>query len=151
VICEADEAQSRAWHKKMIGYVEEILQSLAIPYRLLQCCTGDLGPKNADMVDVESWMPGRGPVKDGVPQGEYGETHSASRLYDFQCRRLNMRYRPGGAGGKGETTFCHSLNNTVLASPRFLIPLLENHQNADGSITIPPALRPYMGGRERIG
>lgn len=151
VICEADEAQSRAWHKKMIGFVEEILQSLAIPYRLLQCCTGDLGPKNADMVDIESWMPGRGPVKDGVPQGEYGETHSASRLYDFQCRRLNMRYRPGGAGGKGETVFCHSLNNTVLASPRFLIPLLENHQTADGSVTIPPALRPYMGGRERIG
>jgi seryl-tRNA synthetase len=152
VICRADEAESRAWHKRMIGFVEEILQSLGIPYRLLQCCTGDLGPKNADMVDIESWMPGRGAEdKGGRPSGAYGETHSASRLYDYQCRRLNMRYRAGGAGGKGETTFCHSLNNTVLASPRVLIPILENFQNADGSVTIPPPLRPYMAGRERIG
>lgn len=151
VICKADEAESRAWHKTMIGYVEELLQSLGIPYRLLQCCTGDLGVKNADMVDIESWMPGRGEVRDGVPTGAYGETHSASRLYDYQCRRLNMRYRAGGAAGKGETVFCHSLNNTVIASPRVLIPLLENHQNADGSVTIPAPLRPYMGGREKIG
>ncbi len=142
VICKADEAESRAWHKKMLGFVEELLQSLEIPYRLLQCCTGDLGPKNADMIDVESWMPGRD--KDGG----YGETHSASRLYDFQCRRLNMRYK--GADGKG-TVFCHSLNNTVAASPRLMIPILENHQQADGSIRIPAALRPYMGGKERIG
>jgi seryl-tRNA synthetase len=152
VICKADEAESRQWHKTMIGYVEAILQSLAIPHRLLQCCTADLGPKNADMVDIESWMPGRGTVsKDGATSGAYGETHSASRLYDYQCRRLNMRYRPGGQAGKGDTVFCHSLNNTVLASPRFLIPLLENHQNADGSITIPEPLRPYMGGRSKIG
>ncbi len=160
IICKADEQESRRWHKTMIGYVEELLQSMGIPYRLLQCCTGDLGVKNADMIDIESWMPGRGTLRaraasEGrgpeVPTGDYGETHSASRLYDFQCRRLNMRYRPGGESGKGETTFCHSLNNTVLASPRFLIPLLENWQNADGSVTIPPVLRPYMGGQERIG
>ncbi len=152
VICKADESESRRWHKTMIGYVESLLQSLRIPYRLLQCCTGDLGPKNADMVDIESWMPGRGEVgKDGVPTGAYGETHSASRLYDYQCRRLNMRYRAGGAGGRGDTVICHSLNNTVLASPRVLIPLLENHQNADGSVTIPEVLRPYMGGRSKIG
>jgi len=152
VICKADEQESRRWHKTMIGYVESLLQSLGLPYRLLQCCTGDLGPKNADMVDVECWMPGRGSVdKAGRSRGEYGETHSASRLYDYQCRRLNMRYRPNGEGGKGETTFCHSLNNTVLASPRILIPLLEIHQNQDGTVTIPAPLRPYMGGRERIG
>lgn len=151
VIGKADHAESRLWHRRMIEYVEEILQSLLIPYRLLQCCTGDLGPKNADMVDIESWMPGRGePGPDGRPMGAYGETHSASRLYDYQCRRLNMRYRAGGAAGKGETVFCHSLNNTVIASPRVLIPLLENHQNADGSVTIPEALRPYMGGRAKI-
>jgi seryl-tRNA synthetase len=152
VICRADEAESRAWHRKMIGFVEEILRALEIPHRLLQCCTGDLGPKNADMIDVESWMPGRGEIgADGVPSGAFGETHSASRLYDYQCRRLNMRYRPGGEGaGKGETTFCHSLNNTVLASPRFLIPVLELYQNADGSVTVPAALRPYMNGKERI-
>jgi seryl-tRNA synthetase len=152
VICRADEAESRAWHKRMLGYVEEILRALEIPHRLLQCCTADLGPKNADMIDIESWMPGRGPLDaTGRPTGAFGETHSASRLYDFQCRRLNMRYRTGGEGGKGETVFCHSLNNTVLASPRVLIPLIEIHQNQDGSITIPAALRPYMGGREKIG
>lgn len=151
VICRADQQESRRWHKQMIGYVEELLQSLEIPYRLIQCCTGDLGVKNADMVDIESWMPGRGtPDKDGRPAGAYGETHSASRLYDFQCRRLNMRYRPGGDAGKGETTFCHSLNNTVLASPRFLIPLLEIHQQKDGSVRVPEALRKYLGGAERI-
>jgi seryl-tRNA synthetase len=152
VICKADEAESRRWHKTMLGYVEEILQQIGLPYRLLQCCTGDLGPKNADMVDVECWMPGRGDALPGGGfSGAYGETHSASRLYDFQCRRLNMRYRAGGAAGKGETLFCHSLNNTVLASPRFLIPLLEMNQNADGSVTIPAVLRPYMNGQERIG
>ncbi|MDX2115305.1 MAG: serine--tRNA ligase [Planctomycetota bacterium] len=151
VICRADEAESRAWHRRMIGIVEELLQALEIPYRLLQCCTGDLGVKNADMVDIESWMPGRGDIVDGAPAGAFGETHSASRLYDYQCRRLSMRYRPGGAAGKGPTTFCHSLNNTVIASPRVLIPILENHQNADGSVTVPPVLRPHMGGLERIG
>ncbi len=148
VICKADEAESRAWHKKMIGFVEELLQSLELPHRLLQCCTGDLGVKNADMIDIESWMPGRGDIgKDGRPQGAYGETHSASRLYDYQCRRLNMRYRDA----HGKTVHCHSLNNTVLASPRVLIPILEIHQQADGSVSIPQALRPYMGGSERIG
>lgn len=147
VICKADEAESRRWHQEMIGYVEELLQGLGLPYRLLQCCAGDLGQKNADMIDVECWMPSRGEES----QGDWGETHSASRLYDFQCRRLNLRYRQGGAQGKGATTFCHSLNNTVLASPRFLIPLIEVHQNADGSITIPEVLRPYMNGQATIG
>jgi seryl-tRNA synthetase len=152
VICKADEQESRRWHKTMISFVEEILQALELPYRLLQCCTGDLGPKNADMIDIESWMPGRGEAKEGqAPTGAYGETHSASRLYDYQCRRLNMRYRPGGEQGKGDTTFCHSLNNTVLASPRILIPLLEMHQTRDGGVSVPAALRPYMNGRDRIG
>lgn len=152
VICRADETESRAWHKKMIGFVEQFLQSLDLPYRLLQCCTADLGVKNADMIDLECWMPGRGEIDDnGVPAGDFGETHSASRLYDYQCRRLNMRYREGGEAGQGPTTFCHSLNNTVAASPRILIPILENHQNADGSVTIPEVLRPYMNGIEKIG
>ncbi len=152
VICRADVQESRQWHQTMLGFVETLLQRLELPYRLLQCCTGDLGPKNASMIDVECWMPGRGEAgPDGKPAGAFGETHSASRLYDFQCRRLNTRYRAGGASGKGETVFCHSLNNTVLASPRTLIPLLEIHQTADGGVAIPPALRPYMGGRERIG
>ncbi len=99
------------------------------------------------MIDVEGWMPGRGAEdEDGHPLGAYGETHSASRLYDYQCRRLNMRYR----GDDGKTVFCHSLNNTVAASPRILIPIVELYQNKDGSITVPAALRPYMNGQERI-
>ena len=148
VICRADEAESRAWHEKMIAIVEELLQQLELPYRLMQCCTGDLGPKNADMIDIECWMPSRGEVDEhGRPEGAYGETHSASRLYDYQCRRLNLRYR----GEDRKTVFCHSLNNTVIASPRILIPIVELYQNADGTITIPEALRPYMNGRERIG
>lgn len=151
VITKNDEQDSRAWHKRMIGFVETFLQSLELPYRLLQCCTADLGVKNADMVDIESWMPGRGEVQDGVPTGAYGETHSASRLYDYQCRRLNMRYRAGGEAGKGTTAFCHSLNNTVAASPRLMIPILEMHQQADGTVRVPEPLRRYMGGMERIG
>jgi seryl-tRNA synthetase len=152
IIDVADERKSRDHHRAMMGFVETLLQRLGLPYRLLQCCTGDLGVKNADMVDIECWMPGRGAVgQDGVPAGEFGETHSASRLYDFQCRRLNMRYRPGGETGQGPTAFCYSLNNTVAASPRILIPLLEMHQNADGSVSIPEPLRPYMNGRAKIG
>ena len=148
VVCRADEAESREHHAAMIGIVEELLQALELPYRLLQCCTGDLGMKNADMIDIECWIPGRGGEDDaGRPSGEFGETHSASRLYDFQCRRLNLRYR----GEDGKTVFCHSLNNTVVASPRILIPILEMHQQADGTVRIPEPLRPYMDGQEVIG
>lgn len=148
VVCRADDAESRQWHKTMIESVELILQSFGLPYRLLQCCTGDLGVKNEDMIDIESWMPGRGDVgADGVPTGAYGETHSASRLADYQCRRLNLRYRDES----GKMTFAYALNNTVIASPRVLIPILEMHQNKDGTVTVPAPLRPYMGGIERIG
>ena len=148
VVCRADDAESREHHAAMIGIVEELLQALELPYRLLQCCTGDLGQKNADMIDIECWIPGRGEDDaSGRPSGEFGETHSASRLYDFQCRRLNLRYR----GENGKTVFCHSLNNTVVASPRILIPILEMHQQADGTIRIPEALQPFMGGQTTIG
>ncbi len=148
VVCEANDAQSRAWHAQMIETVETILQSFKLPYRLLQCCTGDLGVKNEDMIDIESWMPGRGEIGlDGSPQGAFGETHSASRLRDFQCRRLNLRYKDA----QGKTQFAFALNNTVIASPRVLIPILEMHQQADGSIIVPPVLRPYMGGIGQIG
>jgi seryl-tRNA synthetase len=148
VVCRADEAESRGWHRHMLESVEMILQSLGLPYRLLQCCTGDLGVKNEDMVDVECWMPGRGePGPDGTPTGAYGETHSASRLGDFQCRRLNLRYRDEN----GKPVFAYALNNTVAASPRILIPLLEIHQRKDGTVAIPEPLRPYVGGRESIG
>ncbi len=152
IIDVADESTSRQHHKDMMGFVESLLKALKLPHRLLQCCTGDLGVKNADMIDIECWMPGRGDADEsGTPLGEFGETHSASRLYDYQCRRLNMRYRQGGEGGKGSTTFCHSLNNTVAASPRILIPILEMYQNEDGSITVPEALVPYMNGQTKVG
>ncbi len=148
VICRADETESRRWHETMLGIAETLIQRLELPHRLVQCCTGDLGTKNADMIDIECWMPGRGEEDpDGRPVGAWGETHSASRLYDYQCRRLNLRYR----AADGKTVFCHSLNNTVIASPRILIPILEIYQNADGSVTVPEALRPYMNGKERIG
>ena len=158
VICEADEKTSRDWHTRMIGFVESLLQNLGLPYRLLQCCTGDLGPKNADMIDLECWMPSRAAdglgaaetAADAAGSGGWGETHSASRLYDYQTRRLNLRYRdPEDPKGK-KTRFCHSLNNTVAASPRLLIPILELYQNADGSVTVPQVLRPYMNQQEKI-
>lgn len=151
VICRADEAESRQWHGKMIAFVEELLRRLGLPYRLLQCCTGDLGPKNADMIDLECWMPsradGRGADEPGGDPG-WGETHSASRLYDYQCRRLGIRYKDPESG---QNLVAHSLNNTVAASPRILIPIVEMYQNPDGTITIPEVLRPYMAGQEVIG
>jgi seryl-tRNA synthetase len=137
VLCAADKDESKRWQKTMLSYSEEILKRLELPYRLMQCCTGDLGPKNASMIDVEAWMPSR---------QAYSETHSASRLYDFQARRCNIRYKTAD----GKVQFVHTLNNTVIATPRILIPILENHQNADGSVTIPAALRGYMGGMEQI-
>jgi len=145
VICRNDVEESKKWHKEMLSYSEEVLKRLKLPYRVIQCCTGDLGVKNASMMDVETWMPSRFDGKN--PASGYGETHSASRLYEFQARRLNLRYK----GADGKLRFVHTLNNTVVASPRILIPILENYQNADGTITVPDALRPHMGGRERIG
>jgi seryl-tRNA synthetase len=144
VICKNDVAESKRWHKEMLGYSEEILRRLKLPYRVIQCCTGDIGVKNASMMDIETWMPSRYDGKNSA--SGYGETHSASRLYEFQARRLNLRYK----AADGKIRFVHTLNNTVVASPRILIPILENYQNADGSITIPEVLRPHMNGRDRI-
>lgn len=145
VVCRNDVEESKRWHREMLGYSEELLKRLNLPYRVIQCCAGDIGVKNAAMFDVETWMPSReDPAKS---DSGYGETHSASRLYEFQARRLNLRY----TDADGKKRFCHTLNNTVVASPRILIPILENYQNEDGSVTVPDVLRPYMGGRERIG
>jgi seryl-tRNA synthetase len=118
---------------------EHILQQLGLPYRVVQNCTGDMGQGKWRMYDIETWMPSR---------KEYGETHSGSALKDFQSRRLNLRYRKQG---EKQPTFCYTLNNTAIACPRILIALLENYQNADGSVNIPVPLRGYMGGKERIG
>ena len=137
IICRNDRDESIRRHNEILANSEQVLQRLNLPYRIMQCCTGDLGPKNASMMDIETWMPSR---------NAYGETHSASRLYDFQARRCNLRYRTAD----GKVHYCHTLNNTVIASPRILIPLLELYQNKDGSVAIPEALQPYMGGLKNI-
>ena len=133
VIGPADEAWSREEHERMLGHATDLMDLLALPYRVVNVCTGDLGQGQVQKFDIETWMPSR---------GGYGETHSASRFHDFQSRRLNLRYRPEGVG---KPQFCHTLNNTVVASPRVLIALLENYQQEDGSVLVPEALQPYMG------
>lgn len=137
VIGENDEAKSIAYHQEILANSEAVLQALNLPYRVVNVCTGDLGRGQVQKFDIETWMPSR---------NSFGETHSASRFYEFQARRMNLRYRTA----KKQNLYCHTLNNTVIASPRVLIPILELYQNADGSVTIPEVLRPYMGNRERI-
>ena len=121
----------------MVANAKEILQMLRLPYRVVEICTGDMGLAKYRMYDIETYMPSR---------GGYCETHSASNLLDFQARRLNLRYRDQ----KGKVKFCVTMNNTVIASPRILIPLMELNQNADGSVNIPLALQDYMHGKKCI-
>lgn len=137
VLCENNIEVSERILQEITGHAEEILQLLELPYRVMSVCTGDMSQKTYKQYDIETWMPSR---------QAYGETHSSSNVLDFQARRSNIRYRDA----EGKLQFCHTLNNTAVASPRILIPLLENHQHEDGSITIPKALRPYMGGIERL-
>lgn len=137
VLCEASAEASEQLLQEITANAEELLQKLELPYRVVAVCTGDMSQKTYKQYDIETWMPSR---------GAYGETHSSSNLLDFQARRSNIRYRDA----EGKLRYCHTLNNTAVASPRILIPLLENHQQADGSIVIPKALRPYMNGMERI-
>ncbi|GIP07159.1 serine--tRNA ligase [Paenibacillus lautus] len=137
VLCEASTEASELLLQEITANAEELLQKLELPYRVVAVCTGDMSQKTYKQYDIETWMPSR---------GAYGETHSSSNLLDFQARRSNIRYRDA----EGKLRYCHTLNNTAVASPRILIPLLENHQQPDGSILIPKALRPYMNGMERI-
>lgn len=137
IICKNDIEESKRFHRDILQNAEDVLQALELPYRVVNVCSGDLGQGQVQKFDIETWMPSR---------KSYGETHSASRFYEFQSRRLKLRYRDGAK----KVHFCHTLNNTVIASPRVLIPVLELYQNADGTVTIPKALRPYMGNRERI-
>ena len=136
VICKADEAESREFHQSILKNSETVLQGMGLPYRVVNVCSGDLGQGQAQKFDIECWMPSRG----------WGETHSASRFYEFQSRRLDLRYRDED----GKLQYCHTLNNTVIATPRVLIPILENNQQADGSIRIPEVLVPYMAGKTEI-
>lgn len=138
VVCANSAEESNKYHEEILANAEAVMRALELPYRVVNVCTGDLGRGQAKKYDIEAWMPSR---------GNYCETHSASKFYEFQARRMNLRYKDAGSK---KNLFCHTLNNTVIASPRILIPILELYQNADGSVTIPQVLRPYMNGKERI-
>ncbi len=134
VICKPEE--SREWFEKLYSYTVELFVSMQIPVRTLECCSGDLADLKYKSVDVEAWSP---------RQKKYFEVGSCSNLTDAQARRLGIRYKTE----KGNR-FAHTLNNTVVAPPRMLIALIENHLNEDGSVDIPEVLRKYMGGKEKI-
>ena len=134
VVCEPEE--SYEWYNKMWSYTVELFRSLDIPVRTLECCSGDLADLKSKSVDVEAWSP---------RQKKYFEVGSCSNLTDAQSRRLGIRIKDDNGN-----YFAHTLNNTVVASPRMLIAFLENNYNTDGSINIPVVLRPYMGGLEKI-
>jgi seryl-tRNA synthetase len=138
IVDAADAEKSLAHHHAIVRNAEDVLQALQLPYRVVNVCGGDLGAPQVQKFDIETWMPSR---------KAYGETHSASRFHEFQARRLNMRYRDE----QGTVRVCHTLNNTVAASVRMLIALIENHQRADRTVWVPEPLRPYLGGRETIG
>lgn len=138
VIDVADAERSKQHHAAILGNAEEVCQALGLCYRVVNVCGGDLGQAQVQKFDIESWMPSR---------GGFGETHSASRFHDFQARRLDLRYRDA----EGKVQFCHTLNNTVAASTRMLIALLENHQTASGQVSVPEPLRPYLQGRAILG
>jgi seryl-tRNA synthetase len=138
VLCEADETVSASIHAELLANAEHLLQSLELPYRVVECATGDMGLGKIRMHDIECWVPS---------QSQYRETHSCSSLGDWQARRANLRYRDAG----GTLRYAYTLNNTAIATPRILVMLLENHQLDDGRVYLPPILRPYLGGRESIG
>jgi seryl-tRNA synthetase len=129
---------SAAEHERMVGAAESILQALQLPYRKMLLCTGDMGASARRTYDLEVWLPG---------QGLYREISSCSQCGDWQARRMNARYRPEGEKG---TAFVHTLNGSGLAVGRTLVAVLENYQEADGSVIVPEALRPYMGSIEKL-
>ena len=139
VICKNDAAESEKWHKKLLEISEEVLRDLELPYQVLEVCTGDMGAPKYRQYDLEAWVP---------TQQVYRETHSCSNITEWQARRTNLRYRDNE---EGKVKYVHTLNNTGIATPRALVPLMENHQQADGSVKIPVKLRPYMMGKEFIG
>lgn len=132
VLCKADVVEGDKWLEEMREIAESLLQDLKLPYRVLNICTGDMGAGKYKMYDIETWMPSR---------KDFGETHSDSNLTDWQARRLNIKYK----AADGKIKHVYTLNNTVIASPRILIAILENYQQKDGSIIVPEALRPYVG------
>jgi seryl-tRNA synthetase len=137
IICEGNHEESVRWHEALLANAEKVMQGLKIPYHVVVNCTGDLGQGQVKKYDIEAWVPS---------ENKYRETHSISYFHDFQTRRLNLKYKDLD----GKSKLAHSLNGTALASPRILVPLIENYQQADGSILVPEVLRPYLGGREVI-
>ena len=136
VICRPEDAWD--WFARLLENAEDMLRELSLPYRVMVNSTGDMGRGKVLMYDIECWVPS---------EGRYRETHSCSYLGDWQARRSNLRYR----AEDGKLHFPHTLNNTGLATPRILVPLLENHQLADGRVTVPQVLRPYLGGKALLG
>lgn len=132
LLVKNDHQESVKWHEEITKNSEEILQALGIPYRVVALCSRELGRAHVKTYDIESWIPS---------EGRYRETHSSSYYHDFQTRRLGIRYKDAS----GDLHFAHSLNNTVLATPRILIAVLENNQQQDGSILVPEVLRKYIG------
>ena len=132
IICEASHIESVKYHEELTANAEEIMQLLKIPYRVVVNCAGDLGLGQVKKYDIEAWQPA---------DGKYRETHSISYFHDFQTRRLNIRYKDL----ENKVQFAHSLNGTALPTPRPLIALIENNQQADGSVTIPKVLQKYVG------
>ena len=135
VVCKPED--SKKWYEQMWQYSVELFRSLDIPVRQLECCSGDLADLKCKSCDIEAWSP---------RQQKYFEVCSCSNLGDAQARRLKIRYKDAG----GKMQLCHTLNNTVVAPPRMLIAFLEHNLQADGSVLVPEALRPYMGGKERL-
>jgi len=137
VLCEASHEESVKYHEEINKNFEEFLESLNIPYRRLEICTGNLKAAHVKSYDTEAWIPS---------QNQYRELSSASYYHDFQARRFNIRYKDED----GKFHFVHSLNSTAVATPRILVAIVENYQQADGSVAIPEVLRKYMGGKEKI-
>ena len=138
VCCAADKDESAHWFEKLLANGEAIVQALELPYRIMRLCTGDMGAGKVRTWDIECWIPS---------QEQYRETHSVSEYYDWQARRSDLRYRDE----EGKVRHVYTLNNTALATPRILVPLLEVHQQEDGTVRVPEALRPYVGGVETLG
>lgn len=138
ILCKNDPAESEKWHKMLLETSEEILQDLGLHYRVVAVCTGDMGAGKFKMFDIETWVPS---------ENVFRETHSCSNLHDWQARRTNIRYRDAD----GTVKFTHTLNNTAVATPRLLVPFLEQLQQADGTIKVPAKLQPYLMGKPVLG
>ena len=132
ILCEANHEISVSHHEELLKNAEELLQALNLPYHVVVNCGGDLGLGQVKKYDIEAWVPS---------QNTYRETHSCSYFHDFQSRRLNLKYKDA----EGKSHFAHSLNNTALATPRILQHIVENYQQANGSILVPEVLKPYIG------